>query len=322
MAGKIERQINAPKVQTAQVQTPAKTAAVARSTALGVEGNQFKDGRPPAIATGGDGAHIAGSAQPDALWGAAPRGSLKPSLDPHQFDKLTPAQKTERLEQLSTTRDALQTKILERVIALDQKWEGASTATKEEALKHYAANSEQLDPAAREEINQMLVQAAIAQRRIDRLQSRRDGMPPSRNATPEEKARRAELNKELRAARKEQKDAVKGATKVVDDQGLKVDRLAVTEQIIDPSAPKKEEGTSLLGMVKDFFKFDWMTRTLQAAIEAFKDYSSDKNVAERAKAREDANRVWYDKKVEEKASMKRLVAATDLTKHGELKSGV
>lgn len=322
MAGKIERQINAPKVQTAKVETPAKTAAVAKVDAAVVDGNKFSAQRPAAIETGGGGKHIAGSAQPDALWGNSAPKALRPSLDPHQFDKLTPAQKTERLEQLTETRDALQNKILERVTQLDVKWNNASTATKEEALKHYAENSEQLDPQTRNEINQMLAQAAVAQRRIDRLESRRNGMPPSRNATPEEKARRNELAKELRAARKERKDAVKDATKIVDDKGLKTDRLAVTEQVIDPEAPKATESSSLLGMVKDFFKFDWMTRSLQAMIEQFKDYSSDKNVAERAKAREVATRVWVDKKIDEKAVLKELDAAADLMKHGTLKSGV
>ena len=41
MAGKIERQINAPKVQTAKVETPVKTAAVAKADAAGVGGNKF-----------------------------------------------------------------------------------------------------------------------------------------------------------------------------------------------------------------------------------------------------------------------------------------
>lgn len=322
MVGKIERLNNAPKVQTAKVETPAKTAAVARPEAATEGSNEFSAQRPAVIESGGVGRHVAGSAQPDALWGnTAPKG-LKPNMDPHQFDRLTPEQKTQRLAQLTETRDALQTKILDRVAQLDKQWNSASTATKEEALKHYAENSENLDPETRQEINQMLAQAAIAQRRIDRLESRRNGMPPSRNATPEEKARRAELNKELRAARKERKDAVKDATKVVDDKGLKIDRLAVTEQIIDPSAPKKEEGTSLLGMVKDFFKFDWMTKSLQAMIQEFKDYSSDKNVAERAKAREVATQKWVEKKIDERAVLKELIAAADMNKHGTLKSGV
>ena len=44
---------------------------------------------------------------------------------------------------------------------------------------------------------------------------------------------------------------------VVDAVGLKVDRLATTEQIIDPAAPAQGSGGSLLDKIGRFFKLDW-----------------------------------------------------------------
>lgn len=306
MTGKIERQLHASrgKVERAQVETPTKTAAVSRNAAA--LDNRFSNGRPPVIDAGTSGHPLAGSARPDTLWGNSPAANHGPNMDPHQFNRMSPAQRTERLGELRANRDALQEQILQRVMELDKKWEGASTATKAEALQHYAENSDQLDPQARTEVNQMLAHAAMAQRRIDRLQSRRDGMPPSRNATAGDKRERAALNQELREARKEKSDAVKEATKVVDDTGLKVDRLAVTEQVIDPSAPKKEEGTSLLGMVTNFFKFTWLTRFMESMTD-YNDMSSEKQVAERARARTAADNQWYLKKVDQKETFENLV---------------
>jgi hypothetical protein len=312
MTGKIERLVNAPraKVERTQVETPAKTAAVSRPDAT--KKNAFSSDAPTQATAANGGTHVARSARPDALWGGGERRG--PNLDPHQFDKLTPAQRTEKLTELRAQRDELQVKILERVIELDKKWNSAPTATKEEALTQYAENSEQVDPETAQELKQMLRQAQAAQRRIDRLTARREGMPPSRNATPETKARRAELARELREARKEHRAAVKEATAVVDEKGLKVDRLGVTEQVIDPSAPKKEEGTSLLGMVSNFFKFTWLSDFLMEAIVDYGDRSSEKKVREAAIERATADYDAHVKKVGNRGALQKLSAAAELAK--------
>ncbi len=252
MTGKIERLVNAPrpKIERAQVETSAKTAAVSRNAPA--QNNAFTNEAPPQLGT--TGTHLARSAQPDALWG----GTDRRGNDPAELMKLTPAQQVAKLAELRAQRDELHAKILERVIALDKKWDSAPTATKADALKEYAQTSDQLDVGTRDELVQMIHQAEVAQHRIDRLRRNRDGLPPARLANPEMKAKRAALNAELRAARKEHKAAVTEATKVVDDKGLKVDRLAVTEQVIDPSAPKPESDKSLLGMVKSFFNISWV----------------------------------------------------------------
>ncbi|GEM_PF-3231754 len=274
MTGKIERPPTAAraKVERTQVETPAKTAAIAPTASKVKTG--FSSEAPATLGAGTTGNHVAISARPDTLWGSAERRGGGPD-SPAEIMKLSPAQQTEKLAQLTAQRDELQAKVLERISQLDIKFENSPTKTKAEALKEYAEVSEQLDPETRQELRQMARQAEQAQHRIDRLVARREGMPPSRNATPETKAARAALAAELRAARKEQRDAVKEATKVVDDEGLKVDRLAVTEQIIDPSAPKPGTDGSLLGMVKNLFSFNWITEWLGTIISSRKEKKLD-----------------------------------------------
>ena len=236
MTGKIERLPNAPrpKVERAQVETPSKTAAVTRNAP--VQNTAFRTDEPNQVGAAPTGTHVAMSARPDALWG----GSDHHGFDQAALMRLSPTQQVEKLAELRAERGELQGKIIDRMKELDAKWETCSPETKLAALKTYAAKSDQLDPATRQVLNRMIRQAENAQGRIDGLKSRRDCMPPSRGATPEVKAERSELAAELRAARKDHKEAVKEATAVIDDKGLKADRLAVTEQVIDPNAPKAD----------------------------------------------------------------------------------
>jgi hypothetical protein len=316
MSGKIERLANRPagKIESAKVETPVKTAAVTRTTAE-ISNTYLGQGRGPADPSI-PGSHVGRSARPDALWGNSPAAHRGPNMDPHQFDKLTPVERKEKLTELRAQRDELQVKILERVVELDAKWEKAPAATKEEALNQYADNSQQLDPEGQRELRQMLRQAAVAQRRIDALRSRRDGMPAARHADAATKLERAALNKELRAARKEHKECVKEATAVVDEKGLKIDRLAVTEQVIDPSAPKQEDGKSLMGMVTDFFKFTWLSDFVMTMINDYDDRSTEKKVAEAARQREAADTQAHLMKVSNREAIKKLAAASELAKSG------
>lgn len=309
MTGKIERLPNAPraKVERTQVEAPTRTPTVSRNAPA--QKNAFSSDGPAQIDAGNGGRHLARTAAPDALWGKAPDDG--PNMDPHQFDNLTPAQRTEKLKELRANRDELHMKILERVVVLDKKWNAAPTATKEEALAQYAENSEQIDPETAQELRQMLRQAHVAQQRINQLRDRRDGMPPARYATAETKKLRAELNKELRAARKEEKACVKEATAVVDDQGLKIDRLAVTEQVIDPKAPRASEPGSLMGMVKNFFKFTWLSDFIMTKIVDYKDRSSEKQVHEAALQREADDYTAHMKKIGNREAWAKLAAAAE-----------
>jgi hypothetical protein len=51
---------------------------------------------------------------------------------------------------------------------------------------------------------------------------------------------------------------VRAATAVADEAGLKVDRLANAEQVLDANAPASGSGQSLLDKVKQFFELGWL----------------------------------------------------------------
>lgn len=280
MTGKIERLANAQraKVERTQVETPTKTAAVARTSSPGVR-NAFGKEKPTQVAPGNTGAYLAQSAQPDALWGGS-----EPRDTPASLSKLTPAQQVIKLGELRAERGELREQIINRMKELDAKWETLPAATKLEALKKYAETSEQLDPATRQVLERMIRHGEDAGDRIEGLRRRRDGMPAARYANADMKAQRAELNAELRAARKEHKACVKDATAVVDDAGLKADRLAVTEQIIDPGAPKASAPGSLLGMVTKFFNLSWITDWLSTKVSASQEKKHDKEIEKQLQA--------------------------------------
>lgn len=312
MSGKIERLATQArgKVERSQVETPAKTAEVSRN-APAVD-NAFTNEGPSKLETGNGGTPLTRSARPDSLWGGPERRNADRSLEPAALMKLSPEQKVEKLAELQAQRDGLHVKILERVIELEAKWDKAPTGTKQEALEHYANNSDEVDPETRRELRQLIRQAQGAQHRIDRLKERREGMTPSRRANAQEKRERAELARELRAARKEQKEAVKDATAVVDDKGLKVDRLAVTEQVIDPSAPPAGSEKSLLGMVTSFFSLSWVCDWLGSKISASASKTQDDKIAE--ELHQHVLRSHQEEQADKREGLKQLALEVSLRK--------
>lgn len=269
---------------------------------------EFSNGQGAALLNPG-GTHVALSARPDALWGGSPGHS---SDEPAQIAALPPADRAAKLAELQVRRDEMQAKILVRVTELEKKWEAAPTATKAAALREYLETSQQLDPATRRQLRGKVEQAEDCHQRIDALRGKRDGLPPARRANAEMRARRGELNRELRAARKDEKVAVKEATKVVDDAGLKVDRLAVTEQVIDPSAPKATSDNSLLGMLKSFFTLNWLTSWVHMLVDKATEDLSEKKSTERADvlARDLDNQQVQQRLVANREALKLLAAAT------------
>ncbi len=194
------------------------------------------------------GEHVATSADPGALWGAG--GAEEPeSPELAEFKKMDPETQRAHLEALRGQRDVLTGQISERCARLDEKWKKLPPAKRREILRYYHRHSRRLDGATRRELNAALGDAELAQRRIDRLQERIKRLGPDKRGP--NAALRKEMSAELRKLRAEHSAAVKEATAVVDEKGLKVDRLAVTEQQIDPAAPKGDK--SLLSMVADWF---------------------------------------------------------------------
>ncbi|MDP1825986.1 MAG: hypothetical protein Q8L48_22165 [Archangium sp.] len=199
--------------------------------------------------------NVSRSASPSALWGDAPR---QVELDPVAFEKLAPAEQQKVVEAARVERKELAGEIVDRVEVLDKKWGHSRLSTRTEALREYhERRGGRMDGGSRRKLDGLVKRSEESQRKINELRAKVDALPK----TPESKKAMAELRnelaKELRRARDEQSKVVKEATAVVDAVGLKVDRLATTEQIIDPTAPAEGSGGSLLDKIGRFFKLDW-----------------------------------------------------------------
>jgi hypothetical protein len=77
--------------------------------------------------------------------------------------------------------------------------------------------------------------------------------------TPEE---RTALARKILAARREHSEAVKSGTETVDGAGLHIERLALTENLIDPSGGATSQYGSMIGLVGQFFECSYMMSTL------------------------------------------------------------
>jgi hypothetical protein len=202
------------------------------------------------------GQHVAHSADPGALWGGAPAEGLETSPEIESFRKLTPDQMRAKLDELRGDRDQLTGAIQQRIGELDKRWGRMQNKTRARALGEYRGKSRHLDRRTGAELAVLVAAAEKAQAQIDSLNAQVKALPKdSKTSCPE---KRAQLARDLRAQRKALSQAVDQATQLVDTKGLKVDRLAETETIIDPSAAKKPESETLLGMVKKWFTLDWI----------------------------------------------------------------
>lgn len=197
---------------------------------------------------------VSTSADPSALWGApAPATS---GLTREQFAALPPAEQASQLQATRAERDLVEKEIASIVERLDKKWNHSRLTTRTGALKHYEREGRHLGGGRRRELRELVAKSESAQKKIDELRARAAALPDTPEAKKEMAAIRGEIARELRKARAEQSAAVKAATELVDQEGLKVDRLAVTEPVIDPSAPGAGSGGSLLEKIARFFELD------------------------------------------------------------------
>ena len=264
---KIERSpslVSTPKVQSvSRTTTPAEVAAPSKGTVTEYAGQAAppKDLLPK-------GANVSKSASPSALWGEAPR---QVDLDAGNFAKLSKADQAKTAEAAKVVRAELGGEIVNRVEVLDHKWNNSRLSTRTEALREYHdCSGGGLDRGSRRKLDGLVHRSEESQRKINVLRAKIDALPKTPESKKAQVELRNELAKELKSARAEQSKVVKEATAVVDSAGLKVDRLAVTEQIIDPSAPAKGSGGSLLDKIERFIKLDWFFSTVAAAFDTIK----------------------------------------------------
>lgn len=212
------------------------------------------------------GANLSRSASPSALWGDAPR---QVNLDPAAFAALAPAEQHKVVEAAKVERAELGGEIVNRVEVLDHKWNNSRLSTRTEALREYHdCSAGRLDGRSLRRLDGLVVRSEESQRKINELRVKIDALPKTPESKKAQVELRTELARELRKARVEQSKVVKEATAVVDAAGLKVDRLAVTEQIIDPSAPAQGSGGSLLDKVLRFLKLDFFFETIGKTLES------------------------------------------------------
>lgn len=209
------------------------------------------------------GSQVTASADPSSLWGA-PATKPAPLYDREAFRKMSPDQQRSTLEKLKVERADRATEIQARIDRLDSKWKNSRLTTRTEALREYRHGSRELDPAAKAKLDVAIAKSDTAQAKIEQLKERAAKLPKDPASKAAMAAERKQLAAELRKARADQSKAVAAATATVDAEGLKVDRLAVTEQVIDPSAPTPGSGGSLLEKLADFLHLDsffsWCTQ--------------------------------------------------------------
>ncbi len=279
---KIERTSSLPSTPRAQAVTRTATPAAGVTSPKAPVTTYAGPPAPTSERNNPRGAQVSRSADPSALWGEPPKAN---ELDPATFTMLSPTEQHAALVSLRQERQQLNAEIQARLQKLDVKWNNSRLVTRTEALREYQENTQHLDPAAKQELDGLLARSEASQQKINGLRAKIDRLPKSPEAKKAQAALRTQLAHELLRARAEQSKMVKAATAVADDQGLKSDRLAVTEQIIDPAAPKPGSGQSLLEKVARFFHLDvfltWVGRNL---LDLFIEPEEDKREKRRAES--------------------------------------
>lgn len=296
---KIERSTSVTSTPKAQSVSRAGVAAPVAAPTKGTVTEYAGQAAPPKDLVP-KGATLSRSASPSALWGDAPK---QVNLDPEAFAALAPAEQEKLVEAAKAERAELGGEIVNRVEVLDRRWNHSRLSTRTEALREYQEHSRgRLDGRSRRKLDGLVVRSEESQRRINELRVKIDALPKTPESKKAQVELRTQLARELRRARDEQSKAVKEATAVVDAAGLKVDRLAVTEQIIDPSAPAQGSGGSLLDKVVRFLKLEWFFDaigvTLQSATQTFAQQVQKRGekIAEESKAKLDELRTREQQK--------------------------
>lgn len=316
MPAKIERSTSLPSTPRAAAVSRANPAAPGQAVAQAKVPAAVFAGQAaaPARELTPAGQPVATSADPSALWGATAPATTPASteLTREAFTALSADQQVATLESLRTERAELGQQIEARVEQLDRRWRHSRLSTRTEALRHYEGASERMPRGRRRELRAHVEKAVEAQARIDELTARVAELPKTPEAKSEQAALRDELAKELRRARDEQSKAVAAATALIDQEGLKVDRLGVTEQLIDPSAPAPGSGGSLLEKVARFFKLDSFISTVFSWVEQARTAEVKREEA-RAEQKRSDEKTRQDKTIERiRGEQRRLDGQLDL----------
>jgi hypothetical protein len=261
--GKIDRQPGVAQLKrTEQVPAPVVPAKVEEVKSKEPE-NLF-GARSKALdpVTGPDGKAVSKSASTNALWGQTVISSAKPPLSALTLKNLTPEQAKAKMGELQEKAADLEQRMDGRAKELDAKWDTTLNRKRCEILKGYMGDSSGMSSGTRTELEGALKKSDDAQQHQDALFSQAKALGPKGapdHGTVEE---RHALAVKLMAARHATTAAVQAATATVDNAGLKIERLALTEAKIDPSAGANSKYGSMLALAGSYFETRFMMDTL------------------------------------------------------------
>jgi hypothetical protein len=246
---------NAPAgaVKTAEV---AKTSEVKSSEPENLFGARSKALDP---VTGPDGKAVSTTATANALWGQSVLTSANPPLPVKMLKNLTPEQATAKMTELKEKKAELEQRIDGRTKELDNEWAHTGNRKRCDILQGYMNGQNSLQPDARANLEAALQNTQACQAKQDSLMAQAKGLPPARGADAATKEARHEMAVKLWAARHDTTAAVQDATKTIDSAGLKIERLASTEQAIDGGHSKFGSMSWLAG---EYFQTQFMMSTL------------------------------------------------------------
>ncbi|MEW6435352.1 MAG: hypothetical protein AB1730_27980 [Myxococcota bacterium] len=315
MTTKIERATSLPSTpRTQQVsRTPAAAQVEARPVA---PATAFTGTEAPRALQQPAGQHVAKSADPDALWGApAPRAHRR--FDLAGFQKLSPAERKAKLQELRAQQANLKQDIEERVGQLDRKWNSSRLKTRTASMRDLQQKAPQLTGDQAQRLDAALKAAEAAEQKVNALAEKAKAFTPESKRDPAQAEARARLARELRKARAEQSAAVRAATAVLDEAGLKVDRLANAEQVLDRNAPAPGSGESLWDKVVSFFELSWLVDVFSGMLDLLREMERDREV--RAEAdRADREIEFAMKQQLDRALQKERIEASDAKARAQL----
>ncbi len=289
--GKIDRNAVVTQLKGTTGLQPAAPVAKADEVKPSTPENLFGE-RSPLLdtKTGGDGKAVSTTASAKQLWGQAAVAASNPPLSVRRLKNLPPAQRQQKIEEIKAQMADCEHRMKGRVGELDKKWKYMALAKKTETLKEYLSATPNLTPQTRSEIESAIKVSEDAQAKLQVLRAQVKELRPDpdtgKNGTPEE---RKELAKKLLAARKAQSEAVTAATEAVDAVGLKIERLALTEDKIDPSGGAGSLFGSLKALIGDYFELSFSMHVLfSMSSDFFKELEQDRVEDAKRKVIEDA----------------------------------
>ena len=278
--------VGPPQPQVWGALTPSPTAAPeAEAVAAGVTG-----GTAPTAKRAG--------------W-QAPQTEVHIDFDRDEYASATPEARATQRKSLEARKAVLHGRIMSRTHDLDERWRRATPTTKTDALRAFHDRSRHLEEGARAEVKVLVNRSTEAQRRVEELSVRLE----KREAPDDTIVIVAQLSE----ARTERDAAITRATEVVDGQNLKVERLAIAERILDPSAPAEGSGGSLMDAIEEFAKVSKALEWVTTLFEKMEKASAEREAKQKVIAQKE-----LVKKVIRKRLTERHDAKKDLLKRSQV----